>query len=292
MLADFLGMHAGETAWMFGKGPSLDAFDMAEAGPLRCAINDVVKVVPACTYCFARDPVARWAHHYRPEHVLFQPAAINNDIHAIKSKLPCERIWFADERNDWRERLAWPAERMAAEGIAVLAGTLGSAEQILRIMGVGRILCVGIDGGGQHAGLTKWDTRLRADHAIDYNNIRNDFRMACELHGIEMAFFDPESRTFTNGMKTVRILSNTFCRGQPLSAGQVLDLPPLDADALMAAGRAVLAKRVAAPEPGPAAAEIMAKTAEATPAIIETAAAEPGGETPERKRKRVRKAKA
>jgi hypothetical protein len=288
-LVDFLGKHRGETAWMFGKGPSLDGFDMALAGPLRCAINDVVKVVPGCVYCFARDPVAAWAHHYRPEHVLFQPAAIQGDIHARKADVPCERIWFADERDGWPERLAWPAERMAEEGLAVLAGTLCSAEQILRIMGVARIMCVGIDGGGQHASRERWDTRLRADHSTDYNNIRNDFLLACSVHGIELAFFDAASRTFTNGMKTVRILSNTFCRGQPLFAGQVIDLLPLDADALMAAGRAVIEKK-AAIEPTAAP---PAKVSEGNKGPeIETAALAPGGETPERGRRRVRKLKA
>jgi hypothetical protein len=267
---------------MFGKGPSLDGFDVSMAGALRCAINDVVQVVPACSYCFARDPVEKWAHLYRREHVLFQPRAILSDIHATRTAVACERIWFADERNDWKERLAWPVERLAAEGIAVLAGTLCSAEQILHIMGVRRILCVGIDGGGSHASRVQWATRLRATHAIDYNNIRDDFLLATAVHGIEVAFWDPEAREFTHGMKTVRILSNTFCRGAPLCAGQVIELPQRDADALMAAGRAVVVKR-----------ESISLSAPDVPTAslqeIETAAMDPGAETPEEKPRRIRK---
>ena len=56
-LIPFLNRHAGETAWLFGKGPSLSTFDFKTAGPLRVAINDVIAHVPDCLYGFANDGV-------------------------------------------------------------------------------------------------------------------------------------------------------------------------------------------------------------------------------------------
>jgi len=45
--------HKGEQAWLFGKGPSLDAFDMGDAGELRATVNHACYAVPAPVYCFS-----------------------------------------------------------------------------------------------------------------------------------------------------------------------------------------------------------------------------------------------
>jgi len=276
-LKDFLYAHAGATAWLFGKGPTLDRFDMATAGPLRVAINDVVKEVPGCLYGFANDSVADWAHVYRPGQVLFQPVRLWHDIHAKKCPVACERVWYEDKGDN--DRLRWDPAEAAARGLAIRRGTLGSVGQILRIMGVQRIVCVGIDGGGQHSA-KGWHTRLRADHATDYNEIRNEFIKACDVQGLELEFFDPNKPTMSNGKKRVRIVSQTFCRGKLCMVGQIHDLAPADADELVQAHRAIYLKDETT-DHGPR-----------DDGTTETASAAPEVETPEAPAKRKRKVRA
>jgi len=72
-IAELLNCHAGDAAWIFGKGPSLDGFDFATAGRLRICTNESLVVVPEPTYFFAHDgvPIQRVAalerkqlHHF------------------------------------------------------------------------------------------------------------------------------------------------------------------------------------------------------------------------------------
>lgn len=263
-LRDFLHLHPGETAWLFGKGPSLDRFDFATAGPLRLAINDVVGRVPGCRYGFANDSVADWAHLYTPGLVLFQPRRLYHDIHAARVPVACERVWFDDDWDD--DRLAWPPERLAAEGLCVRRGTLGSAGQILRVLGVRRVVCVGIDGGGRHASGT-WLTRLRHDHAADYNAIRDGFILASRLGGLQVEFFGADPGSNPDGMKTIKILENTFIRGRAVCVGEITEASPFEAEELVALGRAVFwAPPPAAPAPAAASIAPVTETAALAPA--------------------------
>lgn len=236
-LRDFLNLHAGETAWLFGKGPSLDRFDMALAGPLRVAINDVVRYVPGCRYGFANDSVERWAEFYQPGQVLFQPLRVLHDIHAGKPPLACERVWFADDWDD--DRLVWPIERVAEHGLTVRRGTLGSAGQLLRLMGVAKVVCVGIDGGGQHAARS-WRTELRTDHAPEYSSIRAHFIHACRLSGLPVEFHGADlSQQLPDGMKTIKVIENILVGGIHCCSGAIIEQPPHIADQLVADGLAV-----------------------------------------------------
>lgn len=266
-LLDFLNLHPGETAWLFGKGPSLDGFDFAAAGPLRVAINDVVGRVPGCVYGFANDSVADWAHVYQPGLVLFQPRRLEHDIHAARCPVACERVIFDDELDD--ERLAWPPARLALIGLSVRRGTLGSAGQILRVMGVRRVVCVGIDGGGRHAS-GHWHTRLRHDHAADYNSIRDAFVTASRIQGLDVVFHGADLTTqLPNGMITIKILENTFIRGVPVRAGEIVEAAPSDAAILIAERRAV-----AWNAPAPVSAQAPIEAAAAAP-VSEQAVARP-----------------
>lgn len=301
-LTDFLNSHRGETAWLFGKGPSLDTFlalpanadwvagkspfpgagkdepaiaQRATAGkcPVLCAINDVAEYVPGCRYAFANDSVAKWAHIYQPGQVLFQPLRLQHDMHAAKCETAAERVWYADATDD--ERLLWPIEQAAAEGLAVRRGTLGSAAQILRLMGVTKIVCVGIDGGGQHAN-RPWHTRLRADHAKDYDSIRDDFITACRLSGLDYEFYGlPASQI--HGTMHIKITDNCLVEGIHRPAGSIVELNESLARQMIGLGRAT----------------IWTPPAKAQP-VIETAEAPPAAETaeepkPEPKAKKAKK---
>ena len=54
-----LNRHIGETAWLFGKGPSLDQFEIRLAGPLRICINESLGRVLQLSYFFAHDEGSR-----------------------------------------------------------------------------------------------------------------------------------------------------------------------------------------------------------------------------------------
>lgn len=264
-LKDFMGVHAGETAWIFGKGPSLDAFDMAQAGPLRCAINDVVRYVPGCIYGFANDSVAAWKDVYAAGQVLFQPLRLEHDMHAARCEVDAERVWFADGYEP--ERMAWTREQLADRGLAVRRGTLGSAEQILHVMGVKKIVCVGIDGGGRHAA-KEWRTELRHDHAADYNGIRDAFITAAHLHGIEVEFFGAATNDsqLINGMKVIKATSNILVEGVHRCENEIFHCSPLVAAELVSQGLAAFFTKPAEPAVETAAAAPVAETAARRPA--------------------------
>ncbi len=244
-LHDFIGKHAGDTAWLFGKGPSLDLFDLAAAGPLRVAINDVVKEIPGCLYGFANDSVAHWQHVYRPGHVLFSPQRTIDEGFIAYGKPPCEVVGYPDVHGD--DRLDWPAARLAAEGLAIRPGTLGSALQILALMGVRRVVCIGIDGGGRHAD-RQWHTRLRNEHYKDYNRIRDGAIESAPRLGLTLEFFHPAHNP--DGTMKLLILKSSVVRAHAdVEAGQIVnDIPEREARALVIEGCATANADVIAAE--------------------------------------------
>lgn len=231
-IADFVGIHRGETAWIFGKGPTLDRFDMASAGPIRCALNDVVRYVPEVMYCFACDGIGPWAHLYGPKDILFQPQR-TVERHDMRNPetWPCELVPFVDMPGvDLAGR---SVADLVSGGLAIRRGTIGSAIQVLHIMGITKIVCVGIDGGGGRAA-KEWHTNLRSDHHEDYNDIRDGFIAAASILGIELEFFGLDSPIVnTNGTMTVRILSGCGIGSGSAEAGDILDLHPADAKTLL-----------------------------------------------------------
>jgi hypothetical protein len=265
-LADYLDKHRGQTAWVFGKGPSLDAFPMDEAGPLRCAINDVVGQVPACTYAFANDDVRDWADLYTAAHTLFQP---RRTVGYRDNATAATRVVLDDEQDE--SRLDWPAARAAREGLAILTGTLGTVVQVLRVMGVARLVCVGIDGGMAYAE-RPWRTTRKVEPG-PYNRIRAEFVAAARRLGVEVEFYGeagdgaPNGNPNRKGDGTMRVYftSGCFVRGTPYGEGETVDFPPDLAHEIIGAGRGYI---VTDPEkPAPASAESPAvETAEAPPA--------------------------
>lgn len=231
-LTEYINRHAGETAWLFGKGPSLSTFDFKTAGRLRVAINDVIAHVPDCLYGFANDGVAKWKDAYRQGQVLFQPARC---LHEYDSTQPdavgCRVITFQDNSDD--SRLLWDSEKLATEGLTIRRGTLGSALQILKIMGVKAVHMVGIDGGGEHAQGFEWKTRLRNDHAKDYNAIRSAAIDAAFIMGIPLRFHNLDHTMETNGKVFVKILKNCFAKGDPYPSGEVVSFSPAVANELI-----------------------------------------------------------
>jgi len=230
-LTRFLGIHAGETAWLFGKGPSLSTFDFKTAGKLRVAINDVIAHIPDCIYGFANDGVARWQDAYSPGQILFQPSRC---LHEYDSTQPgavrCEVVTYEDGTDDYR--LALPPAQLA-ERLTIRRGTLGSALQILHIMGVRTVHLVGIDGGGRHAEGYEWKTRLRNDHAKDYDSIRSSAIDAAFIMGIKLKFHNQDHTMETNGRVYVKMTRNCFAEARPYALGEVASFSPKIANELI-----------------------------------------------------------
>lgn len=223
-LADFIDRHAGETAWLFGKGPSFSTFDFKTAGPLRVAINDVIAHVPDCRYGFANDGVAKWRDVYQTGQILFQPRRCLHEYDSTANgAVDCMVVTYADEPED--RNMALPPDQLA-QCLSIRRGTLGSALQILRIMGVNTVHMVGIDGGGTHADGIEWKTRLRHDHAKDYNAIRSAAIDAAYIMGMTLKFHNQEHTMETNGRVFVRMLRNCFAQAQPYSQGEIASFSP------------------------------------------------------------------
>jgi len=223
-LRPFLNLYAGQTAWLFGKGPSLTNFDFKQAGKLRFAINDVIAHIPDCKYGFANDGVAKWRDVYQKGQILFQPLRAMSEFDSRKDgAVDCDVVTYEDKQDDARLLLS---REEIAELPAIRRGTLGSALQIMHVMGIRSIYMVGFDGGGTHADGYAWRTRLRNDHARDYNAIRNAAIDAAELMGITLHFHNQDNIMNPNGKIFVRFLSNSFAKGEPYSQGEVASFTP------------------------------------------------------------------
>src|SRR5262245_60432716 len=123
-IAELLGLDAGCEAWIFGKGPSLDGFDMNMAGPLRICINESALVVPEPTYFFAHDerPIERVAAAWHMScRAILQPVRAT---YAEARGIPSEAVFTYEKIEGRLEILDWSAQEIAAE--ASLLGLTGT----------------------------------------------------------------------------------------------------------------------------------------------------------------------
>jgi len=244
-IKDFKGIHQGETAWMFGKGPSLNDFDFSKAGPIRCAINDVAGIVPNCKYAFANDrcddPNEGWADVYQHQTILFSPRRTYKDPFLKASPVKaCEHVIYDDIHDTTKRdslKMATP-QSLIDNGLIIRRGTLGSALQVLWIMGVTKIICVGIDGGGIHSNRAQWRTRLRNLHFIDYNAIRDAFIEAAGWLAVDLEFHGSKL-LMRNGKMKIKIIKRTFVGEGVGYPGNEYEVVPGEGEQLIAAGKAI-----------------------------------------------------
>lgn len=232
-LGSFLNRHSGETAWVFGKGPSLQGFDFSKAGKIRLAINDVIQRVPSCLYGVSCDSAERWVDVYKAGQVLFQPRRIAREFDP-RGKAACEVCFFNESPEP--ARISEGRESIA-ESLAVLRGSLGAALQILHVMGIAKVICVGIDGGNSHAP-GDWRTTLKRDHFKAYNAIRDCAIRSAPIMGIELLFVT-ENQTMSDGLKTIKLLRSCFADGEPLTEGEIKAIAPKTAQELIDLGSAI-----------------------------------------------------
>ena len=183
----FLNRHAGEPAWIFGKGPSLDLFPMDQAGPLRLCINESALVVPEPTYFFAHDegPIQRVAAKWPQGCIaVLEPARA---LYAAWRKIPDDSIFTYGKRQDDSRVLAMTAEQIADH--AVLYGRLGTVHSALhfcRLVGVSSVTLVGFDGSEGYA------KKLGVpDGGWNHDKIRRYCVEMLEAMGMEHEFWAP-----------------------------------------------------------------------------------------------------
>jgi len=194
-LAAFRDRHRGATAWLFGKGPSLDAcLDeghlealRARGGQVLCAVNETVRDIAGAPYAFASDDCERWQMLYPAGVVLFQPVRVLRG----RARPGCRVVHF-EQRDavDPVERLRLGPAGWLERGLAALPGTITAALQILAIMGIDRIVCVGIDGGHGRS-RRPWLTAPPPPDIDSYDEIREAFICAAGVIGIALVFWSP-----------------------------------------------------------------------------------------------------
>ena len=151
-VGELLLRHRGETAWLFGKGPSLDTFDMARAGSLRVCINESALCVPAPSYFFAHDeaPIQRVAaERSSPCTAILETSRAR---FAEKCGWGKENIFVYEKRRLDQKLLSMPPQALAAtHALYGNSGTVHSAIHFCHLVGVVEVVMVGFDGGGGYA---------------------------------------------------------------------------------------------------------------------------------------------
>lgn len=177
MYSSFAGRHPGATAWIFGSGPSFDAFlnqrprPFIEHGDLIIGINESAIVLAAhdiaCDYIFAADPMDHYAHALPPAAPIFvAQEAIDN----ARAPLPVNDLIVVPPGN--------------ARGTIILAG------RVLRHMGITRLVCVGVD-GTRTRGDQPWLSPPTLD-ANSYGIIKGIFLEWCHRENMPVTFWHPE----------------------------------------------------------------------------------------------------
>lgn len=182
-----LDRHVGQTVWIFGKGPSLDEFQIADAGAVRICINESLRAVPCPMYFFAHDegPIRNVAETWpkRCNAILQQPRA----VFAEQCGIPTKGIYVYEKRycND-------VVRNMDASSIARHrslygnSGTVHCAIHFCRLIGAAKIVMVGFDGTGGYAR----NIRL-PDGGAEHDRIRRDSVSLLDALCIPYEFFNP-----------------------------------------------------------------------------------------------------
>lgn len=234
-LSQFVGVHAGQRAWVLGKGSSLSKLKVEEIDGITCCINDTVQVVPSPDYGFSNDGFKDWQDLYLQGFTVFQPERTTK-LHHGEQRDDINLISYVDHAE--KKTFDSSPSDMARDGLTMREGTLGSVVQILFIMGIKEIVAVGIDGGNHHCQNWQWRTQLQNEHFKHYNRFRHGFIADCQHFGINVV--NPDGTQFDKTMK-IRILSACSLSGGRSFSPHDKETPEVSADEaalLVGVGRA------------------------------------------------------
>jgi len=176
-LARFLGKHSGSTAWIFGKGPSLDAWLDSIAGmtinwqasdSIRIVVNEAALVVPYPHYFFAHD-VLGIDRSMDPSNHGFKFAGDNavdprvrreyparciailrekQKIHALRHGIEVANVYGYRKAQQERALLSLSPLELAKTGaLYAESATIQSACHFAKLSGCSDVVLVGVDGG-------------------------------------------------------------------------------------------------------------------------------------------------
>lgn len=168
-----MNRHKGDTAWLFGKGPSMDKYlesadyDNPESGKVRIVINEAALLVKKPNYFFAHDvgPMNRVfnpeRHVFKPELTIDQRVArkfppglitIIPETHyqvANTAKVWLDTVFCYQRANNEEKLLKLGPEKLAeTHSLYSQSSTPQSAVHFARLIGCVGIVLVGFDGGG------------------------------------------------------------------------------------------------------------------------------------------------
>ena len=189
-ICEMAGIHSGQEAWVFGKGPSLDRFDMNQAGSLRVCINEILFYIPGPRYFFAHDQIGvqRVTEEAWPADCI---AVLEDHFarYAVERGLPSSSIRAYTKRQGDLGALNETPEQMASNrGLYGQSGTVHSALHFCYFVGVSKVTLVGFDGGNDYAKCyTHGVLDPNTPHHFDI--IRRDTITMLERLGVPYVFF-------------------------------------------------------------------------------------------------------
>lgn len=188
VISELLFAHRDEVAWIFGKGPSLDAFDMRTVGDLRICINESLLAVDRPTYFFAHDetPIKRVSGRW-PEgcRAILQPVRAE---YAAQQGLPDGSIYTYTKRHEDKRVLGYAPEKTAEEAVLYgQSGTVHSALHFCRLIGASAVRLVGFDGKGGYARSLELPSGGR-----HHSRIRQDSVTLMRILKLPYRFCDPQ----------------------------------------------------------------------------------------------------
>jgi hypothetical protein len=176
-LIRFVGKHRGATAWLFGKGPSLDDWlndfdfdetDWRDPNVVRIVVNEAVLVVPEPHYFFAHDVLGidrsmdPLNHGFKvagsrdvdPRVSTFFPENCVSILReeqipaALKHEVDSAKIFGYRKGQQERELLDLSALELAKLGaLYAESATIQSGCHFAKLTGCVRVVLVGVDGG-------------------------------------------------------------------------------------------------------------------------------------------------
>lgn len=176
-LAEFKDRHAGATALLFGAGPGLATWMNVRPeiapGTVVAAVNELpiflrARGVPV-HYAFAEDPTDHFAPVLPADVPLFLGAC------AVRESRLGNR----------RSPLDIPTDFGASRGSVILAA------RVLHVMGVARIVAVGIEGTRERCSDVPWISPPSLDRGASYRIIREKFTTECARLGLALEFWAP-----------------------------------------------------------------------------------------------------
>lgn len=151
-IAELLNAHAGQVAWIFGKGPGLDNFDFSSASSPIICINESLLAVSSADYFFAHDerPIERvskvWPIGCK---AVLQPSRCSYAAHC---GIPSNDLYSYEKRDRDLSILSWTPEQIARNGMLLgMTGTVHSALHFCKLIAAHSVILVGMDGVGGYA---------------------------------------------------------------------------------------------------------------------------------------------